>query len=264
MMIRPVILEAIKRGEVDLAFRRWERPRVVVGTRLRTSVGVVEVTSVDRVPPSRLSAADARRSGAPSLAALRSLTENNPERPLWRVGLRFAGADPRAVLREQLPSADELEMIRASLDRLDRASSFGHWTRATLTAIDLNPAVRAPELAAGFGRETAEFKKDVRKLKELGLTESLDVGYRLSPRGVAVVDAENGPRERGPGPSGTRLPKIGAPATKALAAVGISTLEELTRLSEKHVAALHGVGPFALTRLRSALDEAGLDYAPAS
>jgi hypothetical protein len=45
--------------------------------------------------------------------------------------------------------------------------------------------VRAPDLAARMGRETLPFKRDVRKLKELGLTESLEVGYRLSPRGRA-------------------------------------------------------------------------------
>lgn len=49
------------------------------------------------------------------------------------------------------------------------------------------PAVRAPDLAASVGRETLPFKRDVRKLKELGLTESLEVGYRLSPRGATVV-----------------------------------------------------------------------------
>ena len=47
------------------------------------------------------------------------------------------------------------------------------------------PGTRAPDLAASLGRETARFKADVRKLKELGLTESLEVGYRLSPRGRA-------------------------------------------------------------------------------
>jgi hypothetical protein len=31
------------------------------------------------------------------------------------------------------------------------------------------------------------FKLDVRKLKELGLTESLPVGYRLSPRGEFLL-----------------------------------------------------------------------------
>ena len=45
------------------------------------------------------------------------------------------------------------------------------------------------DLAAGFGRETLPFKNDVRKLKNLGLTESLEVGYRLSLRGEAYVAA---------------------------------------------------------------------------
>ena len=49
--------------------------------------------------------------------------------------------------------------------------------------------MRAPDLAASLGRETLPFKRDVRKLKELGLTESLEVGYRLSPRGRAYLDA---------------------------------------------------------------------------
>jgi predicted transcriptional regulator len=68
---------------------------------------------------------------------------------------------------------------------MDRASSHGPWTAAVLELIAENPGVRAPDLAARMGRETLPFKRDVRKLKELGLTESLEVGYRLSPRGRA-------------------------------------------------------------------------------
>jgi hypothetical protein len=71
MMIRPAELAAIKRGEIDLAFRRWDRPRVKVGTQLRTGVGLVEVVSVERVAVSALRADDARRAGAASLAALK-------------------------------------------------------------------------------------------------------------------------------------------------------------------------------------------------
>ena len=48
-------------------------------------------------------------------------------------------------------------------------------------------AVRAADLAASLGRDTAPFKLDVRKLKALGLTISLEVGYRLSARGEAVL-----------------------------------------------------------------------------
>ena len=45
--------------------------------------------------------------------------------------------------------------------------------------------MRAADLAAALGREKLPFKADVRKLKALGLTESLERGYRLSPRGRA-------------------------------------------------------------------------------
>ena len=53
--------------------------------------------------------------------------------------------------------------------------------------IEARPATLAADLATSVGRERAPFKNDVRKLKELGLTESLDVGYRLSPRGRAFL-----------------------------------------------------------------------------
>jgi hypothetical protein len=49
--------------------------------------------------------------------------------------------------------------------------------------------VLAADLAALLGREKHPFKRDVRKLKELGLTESMPVGYRLSPRGRALLEA---------------------------------------------------------------------------
>jgi hypothetical protein len=137
-----------------------------------------------------------------------------------------------------------------------------------LDLIDRNPERRAPDLAARLGRQTAEFKRDVRKLKELGLTESLDIGYRLSPRGEAVVDAGRraaGPRKRRrkPRAAGTPIPRIGAPATRALRAAGLVTLESLATVNEAEVAALHGVGPMAIDRLREALADAGLGFATA-
>ena len=262
-MIRPAELEAIRRGEIDLAFRRWDRPRVKVGTRLRTAVGLLEVVSVDRVAPSALRAEDARRCGAPSLAALKAGLAARAERPAYRVGLRYAGADPRETLRAALPDADEVADILAGLDRLDASSAIGPWTRATLRLIDAHPEVRAPELAEQVGRPTAEFKRDVRKLKDRGLTESLAIGYRLSPRGEAVVDHEDGPRERAPRREGTPLPRtIGAPATRALRAVEVHTLEAASRWTRRDLAALHGVGPIAIDRIEAGLADLGLGYAP--
>ena len=259
MMIRPAELAAIKAGTVDLAFRRWAKPRVVVGTRMRTGVGLVEVTSVEQVSVSTLRADDARRAGAPSLAALKQALSARPDDPAWRIGVAYAGPDPREALRSSVPDADEIAAITARLDRLDAASAHGAWTRETLDLIDLNGGVRAPDLAAQVGRETADFKKDVRKLKELGLTESLAIGYLHTPRGEAVVDAGlPEPRERKPREAGTPLPRsIGAPATRALRAVGVTTLEQVAAWSAERLAAMHGVGPIAIARLRDALAERG-------
>ena len=264
VMIRPVELSAIKAGEIDLAFRRWDRPRVVVGTKMRTAVGLLEVTSVDEVDVDAITDEDAHRAGAASREALLKALAGRADRPAYRVGLRYAGPDPRIALRAAAPTAAELAEIQTRLDRLDRASSIGPWTRATLDLVDRFPEVRAPDLAARVGRETADFKRDVRKLKELGLTESLDIGYRLAPRGEAVVDAgRSRPRKRPPRPTGTPLPSIGAPATRALRAAGLTTLESLTAVTEAHVAGLHGVGPIAIDRLHTALAEASLAFAHA-
>jgi hypothetical protein len=260
-MIRPAELTAIKAGEIDLAFRRWDRPRVRVGTRMRTAVGVVEVLAVEQVPLGALRAADARRAGAASLVELKQALAHRTDRPVWRVGLRYAGADPREALREQVPEPEELATILARLDRLDAASRHGAWTRATLEIIDRNPGVRAPDLAAQLGRETLAWKADVRKLKELGLTESLAIGYRVSPRGEAVLDHDGQPRQRAPRPDGTPLPRaIGAPATGALRVEGVTTLEQVTGWTPAELLALHGVGPVAVDRLGDALSERGLGF----
>ena len=258
MMIRPAELARIRHGEIDLAFRRWDRPRVRVGTRMRTGIGLVEVTSVDVVDERSLTADDARRAGAPSVEALTTSLAHRPDDPIHRVGLRWAGPDPRESLREEVPDAAEVTRIRAWLDRLD-GSAGTPWTRDTLAIIGRNPGRRAPELADELGRDTGSFKRDVRKLKEKGLTQSLDIGYLLSPRGAAVL----GSGAHAPARAGTPLPRVGAPASRALTAAGITSLESLTSRTEAEVGALHGVGPFALGRLREALDDAGLDYATA-
>ncbi len=187
MLIRRPTLEGIAAGSITLVFRRWERPRVRPGSRQRTAVGVLEVVSVDAVDLADLTADDARAAGFSDLPALRA--EQTGDGCLYRIGLRLAGPDPRVELRSHdvLTAADRAELA-GRLDRLDRASRHGPWTAAVLDLIAANPGVRAPDLAERFGRETPPFKRDVRKLKELGLTESLEVGYRLSPRGAAFLD----------------------------------------------------------------------------
>jgi hypothetical protein len=110
---------------------------------------------------------------------------------LYRIEVALAGADSRIALRkDDKLDAAALAEIAARLDRFDKAARDGAWTRQTLAMIAKRPGERAPNLAADQGRETLAFKRDVRKLKELGLTESLEVGYRLSPRGRAFLAAK--------------------------------------------------------------------------
>jgi predicted transcriptional regulator len=84
-------------------------------------------------------------------------------------------------------SDDDVADLARKLDRMDRVAAARPWTLEVLRAIDERPGTRAADLAEGFGRDPVPFKRDVRKLKELGLTESLEIGYRLSPRGEAVL-----------------------------------------------------------------------------
>ena len=186
MLFRQDVLRRIAEGDVTLAFRRWRRPTVKAGGTLRTRVGVLAIDSVEPVDENQVTDAEARRAGAADREAL--LAGLRTEGRLYRVGLRLAGPDPRIALRERSDiSPGERAEIDARLARLDAASRHGPWTAAVLELIAEQPGTRAPDLAASFGRETAPFKTDVRKLKELGLTESLLVGYRLSPRGRAYL-----------------------------------------------------------------------------
>ena len=176
MLFRPADLEGIAEGRITLAFRRWERPRVLAGTRLRTPIGVLAIDSVERVehPTDEDARAAGYESGAAVLAAF-------PKRKgdFYRIALHVAGPDPRVALRD-LPPDDEV------FEKLER---MGPWTYEVLQAIADNPGLRAPDIAASFGRETLPFKRDVRKLKELGLTISLEVGYELSTRGQLTLSA---------------------------------------------------------------------------
>ena len=97
----------------------------------------------------------------------------------WHVTFHRVAPEPTAP---PLP----LEEVRRRLDRMD-ARATDPWTMATLRLIGEQPGVVSTVLAEQLGRERFPFKADVRKLKALGLTESLEVGYRLTPLGRAVV-----------------------------------------------------------------------------
>jgi hypothetical protein len=146
---------------------------------------------------------EARRAGADSLEVLqarlarrtagrygsRATFDVQPDLEVWRVDFhRVVDDAPRLADVDQL-SAEDVAEIDRRLARLDAASSTGPWTAITLALIVEQPAVVSTRLAEVVGRERQAFKVDVRKLKRLGLTESLLTGYRLSPRGRAYLAA---------------------------------------------------------------------------
>lgn len=189
---------AVEAGELTLTFRRWRRPQVVAGRLYRTVVGRLAIDSVEVVPARAITRADAVRAGYPSVAALLRELPGEETLPIHRIAFHLHdGPDERDQLAhdDDLAPAD-VEAITRRLDRLDRASAIGPWTRQTLELIAAHPERRAPDLAAMVGRERDPFKLDVRKLKGLGLTLSFPVGYRVSPRGeayLAHVAATRGP-----------------------------------------------------------------------
>lgn len=189
MLFRKRFWAGIQDGSVTLAFRQWKRSSVVPGRSRRTPVGIVDVISVREVDAADISDAEAARAGYETADELRRQLGEDDGRPVFRIEFRLSvGPDPRAELAADAELDDEtMAEIDARLERLDRASSHGPWTMATLGLIAEQPEVRAEDLAAQVGREKPPFKLDVRKLKNLGLTESLLVGYRLSPRGRSYL-----------------------------------------------------------------------------
>ncbi|HEV2779357.1 MAG TPA: hypothetical protein VGX25_08135 [Actinophytocola sp.] len=195
MLIEKRLWAGIQDGSITVMFRRWRTRQVTAGRVYRTGAGRIAVDEVTVVAPSKITSRDARAAGYSSVAAARADLRGEPGDPVYLLRIRPAeGVDPRDELAaDDRLGPEDVEAITERLERLDRASSWGPWTMATLSIIAERPEVRAPDLAAALGRETHPFKLDVRKLKNLGLTISLRVGYRLSPRGAAYLAARNSP-----------------------------------------------------------------------
>ncbi|HEU4907229.1 MAG TPA: ASCH domain-containing protein [Propionibacteriaceae bacterium] len=189
MLFTAATLRGLSEGRVSCTYRRWDVVRPKVGSRFTTSAGVVEVTSISRADEHQLTERDAADAGFGSVADLIKWCRAKGNGDLYRIGITLAGPDPRIELRrtDNLDPAD-VAALNAKLDRMDRAAGQP-WTRGTLRQIQLLPAVVSTELAAEVGQDRQAYKLRVRRLKALGLTESLERGYRLSPRGQAYLAA---------------------------------------------------------------------------
>jgi biotin operon repressor len=192
-LFEPRLRAGLADGSITLAFRRWRRVQAVAGHHYRTRPGMVAAESVDVVTPDDITVAQAQAAGYPEVAALMAGLRGDQDLPLYMIRFRrLDEADPRDVLAATSALTDaDAAAIAARLARMDAGSRHGPWTGAFLAQIAARPAVSSVFLAETLGWERPEFKLHVRRLKALGLTISLDVGYRLSPRGESYLTWAN-------------------------------------------------------------------------
>ena len=161
---------------------------------MKTWVGLLSFESVEPVKLKDITTQDANAAGHESLEELRRELQGT-EGEVFKIRFRLAGPDPRIELRNEANlGTQEWADLEKRLVRMDRASKTGPWSRKTLELISTHEGVRAGDLAQELGLERDKFKINVRKLKNLGFTESLGTGYRISPRGRAFLKRMRAPR----------------------------------------------------------------------
>ena len=177
-------------GQITVSFRNWKRPHAAVGGvyRLRPS-GAVKVTGVRTVRLCDIEADDLRRSGFDSIAEVAGFLKLPESAKVTRVELELTDETPDKPLPEL--NADEVVTRLQATDRRSAAP----WTADVLALIRAHPATRAGDLAPRMGSETPAFKANVRKLKRLGLTQSLETGYRLTDLGEKVATLKIGDKQ---------------------------------------------------------------------
>ena len=161
-----------------------------------TQKGVIGIDDIKIVTEDKITESDAKKAGFKSKDELMSQMFDRDE-DIYKIKVHWVGEDPRKALRtNDKLSKKELDEIIRKLRKLDENSQRGNWTQLYLQMIHDQPNTHAAILAEQIGLNIPTFKPWVRKLKALGLTESLRPGYRLSPRGQKVLAALRQKHER--------------------------------------------------------------------
>jgi hypothetical protein len=189
VLLNRATADGIADGSITLVLRRWDKPRAKAGGTQRTPAGTIRIDEVVEKPGDyRVSKAQARAAGYTDAAAAHKELDRRPAEHVYLIKVSYVAPDERPALAADDTLAEgDAAVISERLARFDAASASGPWTRRYLEMVRDNEAVRAPDLAAGEGLDVPRFKRRVRQLKTLGLTISLDVGYRISPRGKAFL-----------------------------------------------------------------------------
>jgi biotin operon repressor len=193
VQFEPRLRAGLRDGSITVALRRWRRAQVVTGHEYRTGDGLVLAESVATITPADITPRLARDAGFADVQAAVADLRGDPDLPLYCIRFRpVSGPDPRDQLAATADlSDDDVRAISKRLTRMDAASKRGPWTITVLKQIASQPAVSSALLAPELDWDRPDYKLHVRRLKALGLTISLDVGYRISPRGEAYLAKRN-------------------------------------------------------------------------
>jgi hypothetical protein len=188
MLFKQNHLTGIKEGRITLAFRKWKKPTVKKGSLLKTPIGQVEINNIDETTIDRITNAEAIKAGFTDCAELINHLATVEQGTIYKISLRYLGEDPRIGLREKTTlTQTEFASLKNKLDRFDAFSKQGNWTLDVLLLIRDHPEVKAAVLARKIKKEKDWLKINIRKLKNLGLTISHEIGYSLSPLGLALL-----------------------------------------------------------------------------
>lgn len=97
MLIKLEVLEAIKRGDIDLQFRRWKRRSVKAGGTLKTRVGVLSIGAITPISASGVTEVDARRAGFEDVPDFLRWLDTMKPGELDRIEVSYLGEDPRVT-----------------------------------------------------------------------------------------------------------------------------------------------------------------------
>lgn len=181
-------LALVTSGRITVTWRLWKYAHVKAGRAYGLGNGAIAIEDVRAVRVGDVMDDDALEAGLRSAEDLVELARSHTgaavssDTLLYRVQFHYIDEAP------EKPRLD-LPEVRRRLHRLDGATAHGAWTEAALRLIEENPGTVARELAAEMGMPPLYFKTNVRKLKALGLTVSLEVGYELSELGQAYLDS---------------------------------------------------------------------------
>lgn len=186
---RPGIVE----GRITRTYRYWKRPQVKPDGLYKLGTdGFIRVTGVKTVAPRGIRSTDAAAAGFGERGELLDFLAayRGDGRTLYRVDFEYVGRlEGRDPDRSAVASNDEVGRLEKALALRDRNSKWGPWTHQTLRLVAEHPGLSSAKMAQKLGRDQAALKRDMRKLKQLGLTISLETGYELSSKGASYLEA---------------------------------------------------------------------------